>query len=166
MRCAAVLQHLAHRREIAGMHAPMQPANDAFAIEERRAGQLRGVFHPRRAPILPESRGLIDFAAFAQRAIAEEPPEIVVFQAHGLVRTLSRIRNALRRIAETRTEFPSQFLRPNHDKAHGDAGRVELVFDLAQLRERFTEKRSTDVPQPDDERGQRHAQRSHGPRHR
>jgi len=49
--------------------------------------------------------------------------------------------------------------RADYDKAYVDAGFLELSFELAQLRERFTEERSTDVTQPYDERRKRYAER-------
>jgi hypothetical protein len=59
--------------------------------------------------------------------------------------------------------LPAKFfglhLRADRDEANAQRAVLGVVTGLAQLRERFREKRSTDVPQPDDERRKRDGQR-------
>ena len=137
------------------MNPAVQPAYVTVAIEERRARQLRRVFHSRRAPVLAKAGGPVLPTAFAQRTVGKEPQQVVVPEPHGRIRALFGVRDAARGIAEARAKFARQFRRANHDEAHGNTGSIELAFDLAQLRERFTEKRSTDVPKPNDQGGKR-----------
>lgn len=137
------------------MRTAMHPANHPLAVEKRRAGQLRSVFQAARAQVHVKTRRARLFMALPQRAIERQPPEIVLFQPHRPVRTLVRIGKAARRIAEAFAESCGDFRRSHDDKAHGDAGSLEFRIEFAQLRERFTEERSTDVAQPHDQRGQR-----------
>lgn len=135
------------------MLSAMYPTHDTVAIDERRARQLRGILHARRAPILPETRGFVFVAPFTQRAIGEETPKVVLLQAHRLVRAFFRVGDAAFRVPEARAKLAREFGRPDDHEAHGNPPIRELRFDLAQLRERLTEERSTDVAQPNDEGG-------------
>jgi hypothetical protein len=50
----------------------------------------------------------------------------------------------------------------DHDETDGNAEGLEISIELAQLRERFSKERSTDVPQPDHEGGPRQVERAGG----
>lgn len=147
------------------MPPAIHPADKSVAVDRRGAGKLRGIFQTRRAPVLPETRCRVFFAPRLQSAIREEVQQIEIFEPHGFVARFVRICNATVRIAETRAERFREFGRTDYDEPDVDAGGFEERVDLAQLRERFTEERSTDVPQPYDQRGQRDTERSDFGRH-
>ena len=102
----------------------------------------------------------------AESAVAEHSPKIVTCEPHRFVRLFLRIAQTPRWIAEASAEFVREFGRTDNDEAHVDARSFEFRFEIAQLRERFAEKRSADVAQPHDERGQRDAELRDRGRHR
>ncbi len=61
----------------------------------------------------------------------------------------------MRAAGESRAETRGFLGRPHYYEAHADAGLIERLIELAQLRERFSEERSTNMPQPNDKRRQR-----------
>lgn len=141
------------------MCTPIDPAQASRCIEKRCAGKLTGIAQLRRAPILTESGRAILRAAPREIAIAEEPEEIILLEPHRRIRRLVRVRDAPARIAEARAESRRFFRRSRNDEAHRDPRGRTLSLELAQLRERFPEERSADVPQPDDQYRQGQIQR-------
>ena len=141
------------------MRASMQPANSSRSIDDRRTGQLRDVLDLRRAPILRETRGLVLGSPLLQRAIGEELEQVDGVETHRTIRAFVLVADAQRSCILLRAELFGFCLRTDRDEADRDAPSVVLVVELAQLRERLSEKRSTDVPQPNDQRRQRSAER-------
>lgn len=82
--------------------------------------------------------------------------QVEVFEAHRFVRPLFGVAETPVGIAEARAIVTRVRRACDRDETYCDAGVFELVFDLAQLRERFTEEGSTDVPQPYDQRRERY----------
>jgi len=138
------------------MFAAVDPAHNPNRVEERRAGKLGGVADLRRAPILAKARGVVFEGAAAQIAIAQEMQQVEPFETHGRIRALAAVGDAAARLAKPRAELAGLLRRADDDEAHLHAGIAVLSVELAQLRERFTEERSTDVTQPDDQRRQGH----------
>ena len=127
------------------MHAAVYPANDALRIGDCGTGQLGSVLKLRRAPILREARGFILMPTCFERGVGEELQKIIVAKTHRSIGSLRGIPKADGADAERRTKRLRFALGTNYNKAHRGMIRAVFFFELAQLRERFSEERSTDV---------------------
>ena len=144
----------------------MQPADDPLCIDYSGTGKLRRIGELGRAPVLPEAGGFIRLPAAPQIFVGEATKQIVILQTHRKIAFLAGIRDGARRIAELRSKGFGLFCGADHDEPHVDAGASKLPVELAQLRERFTKERSTNVPQPHDKRRQRRSKPCYGFGHR
>jgi hypothetical protein len=137
----------------------MDPANRSVGIHDRGAGQLRSVGKFRRTPILRESRRFVFGTPLLQRRIGEQLEKVVVIQSHRAIGSLVFIADADRSSALERTKLLSFSLRADRDETNVQSTFRMLLVELAQLRERFLKERSTNVPEPHDQRGLRDTQR-------
>lgn len=144
------------------MCAAMHPANVSAGVDRGGAGELGGVAQFGCTPVLTETSGAILGAPALQIGIAEQPEQVELVETHGLVRSLIGIGQTSAGLTEPRAELGCFGWRSDHDETHRDPGAFEIVFELAQLRERFTKERSTDVPQPDHECRKRHSELQDG----
>jgi hypothetical protein len=152
-------QHRSHWRKIAGMRAAMQPPNRSARINEGCARQLCTVLKFGSLPVLPKAGGFIFCAPCAQGWIGKQLQEVEFSQTHDAIGKLVRVADAEIAgivLAAKRQRF---FLGTDRDEPDTHAGLREGGSELAQLRERFSKERSSDVAQPDDERRWRDAQR-------
>jgi hypothetical protein len=147
------------------MLSAIDPADDAFLVDKGRARELCGVAQLRRAPVLSKTRCPVFGAATTQPGVTEETQQTEIAQPYRLVGALLGIGDALCAASKSRAETRSFLGRPHYYEAYADAGPIERLIELAQLRERFSEKRSTNMPQPDDERRQREPQLRYGVGH-
>ena len=139
-------------RQIRRVQAAVNPADDTVPVDDGGTRQLRGVRHDRRLHVQLEA-GRVRFGPpELERRVRLQAREIVLLEPHRGVARFRRIGNAARRVAESAAERVRLRAVADDDEAHLDAQRRELRIELAQLRERLTEERSTDVSQPDDER--------------
>lgn len=130
------------------MLAAVYPSNDTVCIDERCAGKLSRVLQLRRSPVLTKTCRAIFFPALCQSRVTKEPKQIVVFESHCFIRALVRVFQTSRCIAELPTKARGFIGRAHYNESHRDARVFEVLLNLAQLRERLAEKRSTDVPEP------------------
>jgi hypothetical protein len=133
------------------MNAAIDPAHDSIPIHDRGTGQLRGVIHDRRVHIQAKTRRIGFLPTYLKCGVDLELREIVLIEAHGRVRRLRFVRYASSGWIETAAELVDLRAIADADESHVDMERREIFVELAQLRERFTEERSTDVSQPDRE---------------
>lgn len=144
-------EHLAHRRQIAWMHAAIDPANGSVRIDRSRPGVTRGIFHARRIPVHTKSRRFIFHATCDERGIAVEFREIEIVETHRVVGRHRLVAEAERIGVVPRAEGFGFRLRTDRDEANCDCSGCEFASRLAQLRERIGKESSTDVAEPHDE---------------
>jgi hypothetical protein len=114
---------------------------------------------------LTKSRRLVFVSSHTQCAIGKKAQQIIVSQPHRLVCPLIRIGYTSCFLAEARAKRPHGIGIADSDEAHRDSLRFKRPFNLAQLREWFAEKRSTDVAKPNDQSRQRNTKLSDFRRH-
>ena len=134
------------------MLAGVTPHHSAFPIDDCSPRQLSAVVQARRRPILMESRGAVLFTTSFERRIGKEFEQVVLTESHRCVRLFCRIGDTTRRHSVLAAVLMHFVPIADHDEANRDSGFLEFRVEFAQLRERFSKKRSTDVAQPDDER--------------
>lgn len=137
------------------MFAFIHPSNDISGVDKRRTGKLRRIFEFGVSPILREPGSLVLFATRDQRFIGEETKKVVFLKPHRPIRRLIGIGNAAIGHALFTAEIVGFRGIADHDKTNLDTEILELRFEFTQLRKRFGKERSTDVAQPDNERGMR-----------
>ena len=139
------------------MGSTVNPTERACLIHERCAGQLRTVLQSRGAPILRKARRLVFRASGLQGRIGEEFEKVEILKTHRSIRSFVGIADAECRCTKLSAKFFCFRLRPDCNEAHAEIVASLVIVGLAQLREWFRKERSTDVPQPDNERWERGA---------
>lgn len=127
------------------MRRAVDPPDRTYRVDDRGARQLCAVSKLRRTPILRETGRVVFCAPFRQSAIGEEPEQIVVLEPHRSIGTLVVIADAKPSRALLPAKCLSLCLGADRYEADGDIVVRVAAFELAQLRERFGEERSTDV---------------------
>ena len=137
------------------MFAFVDPSNDISRVDKCRTWKLRRIFQFGVSPILREPGPLVLFATREKRLIGKEAKKVVFLKPHRGIRRLIRIRNAAVGHALFTAEIVGFGGIADHDETNLDTEILELLFEFTQLRKRFGKERSTDVPQPDNQRGMR-----------
>lgn len=152
---------IAHRRQIAGMTTAVNPSYDTVLIDCGCSGKLPCVAQLRLRPILRKARRVILGAPRFQRGIRQKVEPSKVAEAHRAIRAFIDVTGAARGGTVCLAESVGFLLRADRDERDAQV-RVRIgPFELPQLRERFSEERSTDVSEPYDEPGKRRVQLPH-----
>jgi hypothetical protein len=130
------------------MTAAIDPAHDSRAVDRRGAGQLRAIAQTRSAPVLRESCRAVFGTATAEVPIGEELEQVEIAQTHRTIAAFVLVADACCRRCVLSAERSGFFLRPDRHEGYGKIRMRVGLFERAQLRERFAEEGSTDVPEP------------------
>ena len=130
------------------MLSGVEPANNSIRIDEGRTGKLRAIGEFCRSPLLRKTSGFIFDTSLFQCRIRENFEEIVVPESHCVERMFIGICDAAIGHSVGFGEGFDLFRISDDKKTNGNAGIRECAFELTQLRERFSEKRSTNVAHP------------------
>ncbi len=141
------------------MRPAVEPADRRARIDDRRAGQLCPVLAFGGAPVLRKSGRLVLGPPPLERRVGEQLEQVEPFEAHRRVGALVDVADAVGGHAVLAAEFFRFRLRTDRDETNAEPALRGVMAGLTQLRERFREKRSTDVPEPDDQGRKRAGER-------
>jgi hypothetical protein len=150
-RLACAPDHLGHRGQIARMAPAVDPAQDAGRVDSGGTRQLPTVAQFGRAPVLRKAGSAVFATAFLQIVVGEKSEQREIGEAHGAIAALVFVADAARGRAVLPAKGVGFFLCADGDENDAQIGAIAGSVELTQLRERFAEKRSTDVAQPDDQ---------------